>query len=376
MPNFSYWETKYFWHPADFLVVGGGITGLTTAIFLHKNHPKARIVVVERGIIPAGASTKNAGFACFGSASEVKSDLNSKSENEVFSLIQDRFEGLHRLRELLSDEAIGYEPCGGYEIFLDQDLPNYRECVELLPYLNDQLRHIRKMSPYQSADKQIESKGFSGVRHMLFNASEGLIDTGLMMKNLTAMARGYGVDILTGLEVIAIHGTAGHLEAETSQGTLRAGKACVATNGFAKKLLPMLEVQPCRAQVLVTNPIEGLKVHGAFHHHEGFDYFRHVHGRILLGGGRHHDLEREETDAFDTTYRIQSYLERLLRDVIAPGKEVEIAQRWSGIMGMGGNKSLIVQEVNPGLYCAVRFGGMGVALGTAAGFRAAEMMTA
>jgi hypothetical protein len=39
-------------------------------------------------MLPHGASTKNAGFACFGSISEIIDDLKSHSEEEVFNWLQ------------------------------------------------------------------------------------------------------------------------------------------------------------------------------------------------------------------------------------------------------------------------------------------------
>jgi hypothetical protein len=66
-------------------------------------------------MLPHGASTKNAGFACFGSISEIIDDLKSHSE-EVYQLVTKRLEG--RLRKRLGDEAIDFKPYGGYELFL------------------------------------------------------------------------------------------------------------------------------------------------------------------------------------------------------------------------------------------------------------------
>ena len=71
--NRSYWES-YLLKDIDYLIVGGGIVGLTCALTLKSEHPKARVVVIERGIWPSGASIKNAGFACFGSVSEILDD--------------------------------------------------------------------------------------------------------------------------------------------------------------------------------------------------------------------------------------------------------------------------------------------------------------
>ena len=84
--NLSYWEYKTWLSDADFTVVGSGILGLNCALQLRKNFPFSKIIVLEKGFLPQGSSTNNAGFACFGSVSELISDLQSHSEEEVFEL--------------------------------------------------------------------------------------------------------------------------------------------------------------------------------------------------------------------------------------------------------------------------------------------------
>ena len=127
--NFSFWEQDSWFSNVDFTVIGSGITGLNCAWELQKKHPKAKVLVLERGLLPNGASTKNAGFACFGSLSEILDDLNSHSEEEVVKLVEKRVKGLQLLRENLGDENIGYEAKGGYELFTKEDEELFGTCV-------------------------------------------------------------------------------------------------------------------------------------------------------------------------------------------------------------------------------------------------------
>jgi threonyl-tRNA synthetase len=117
----SYWEIKNWFSNVDFAIVGSGIVGLHTAIRLRERFPKAKIILLEKGALPQGASTKNAGFACFGSVSEIIDDLKTHTEEEVIQLIQKRYAGLQLLRNNLGDAAIDYQPIGGYELFLKED---------------------------------------------------------------------------------------------------------------------------------------------------------------------------------------------------------------------------------------------------------------
>ncbi|MCA1761666.1 MAG: NAD(P)/FAD-dependent oxidoreductase [Cryomorphaceae bacterium] len=375
MDNFSYWERKHFWHYWDFTVIGGGITGLTSAIYIKRANPNAKVTVLERGVLPSGASTKNAGFACFGSVSEILDDLEHMREADVFNLIQLRYNGLGKLRELLPDDKLGLTLTGGYEIFEEAKSELYSHCLGSLSYINAELVNVIGKQAFWDDSADVAKFGLSGIKHMIVNREEGILDTGLMMKNLNLLARESGVNIFNGVQVNSVSQSSGGALLETSAGEVRTGTCVVATNGLARQLLPELDVSPCRAQVLITSPIADLKLNGAFHHDKGYNYFRNIDNRVLLGGGRHTGKESENTTEMDTTKEIQSYLENLLREYILKGKTFTIDHRWSGIMGMGKTKSVILERTDKNIICAVRLGGMGVALGSQLGYDVAELAT-
>lgn len=116
--NFSYWELKHWLTDIDFAIIGSGIVGINCALSLRERYPAARIVILEKGILPQGASTKNAGFACFGSLSELLKDLNQHTEEEVLELATLRWEGLKELRARVGVQALDFQMYGGHEIFM------------------------------------------------------------------------------------------------------------------------------------------------------------------------------------------------------------------------------------------------------------------
>ena len=79
-------------------------------IWLRERFPKAKILILEKGVLPQCASTKNAGFACFGYFSEIIDDLKTHSEEVVIQLNQKRYLGLQLLCKNLSVEAF-YNQC-------------------------------------------------------------------------------------------------------------------------------------------------------------------------------------------------------------------------------------------------------------------------
>ena len=158
----------------------------------------------------------------------------------------------------------------------------------------------------------------------------------------------------------------------TNNLTVKSKKVIIATNGFAKQLLPHLDVKPARAQVLITEPIKNLKIKGAFHYQQGYYYFRNIDNRILFGGGRNLDFKGEETSEMLITETIQNKLEQLLKEKILPKQKFKIDQRWSGIMGIGSEKRPIIQHASKNVVCALRMGGMGVAIGSLVGQMAVD----
>jgi glycine/D-amino acid oxidase-like deaminating enzyme len=372
----SFWERETYFSNLDVLVVGSGIVGLNAALHLKTMQPQLKVMVVERGLLPTGASSKNAGFACFGSPSELLEDLAHHSEDAVFNLVERRWKGLQRLRHNLGDAAIDYHRWGGYELFDAHQADLYESCMERMPYLNKHLQSIvGEPGIYRSADGKISTFGFKQVNHLIESTAEGQIDTGKMVLALTQKVQALGILLLNGLEVQQLQEEDNYVVATTVQGiNIKARAALVATNGFAQKLLPQLSIVPARAQVLITKPIPGLRIKGTFHYNRGYYYFRNIGDRVLFGGGRNLDFETEETTDFGLTELVQQKLEELLLEVILPDTPFEVEHRWSGIMGMGTEKTTIVQQVSERISCAIRLSGMGIAIGSLVGEEGAELV--
>jgi len=374
--SISWWEKQSFVKAYDFVIIGAGIVGLNTAIQLRLRYPDADIAVLERGWLPSGASTKNAGFACFGSPTELLSDLQQASEADVQTLVQKRYQGLQLLLRLLGAEAIGFEPSGGHEVFLKHESEIFAHTAAQLPMLNAMLLDALPNHPvYQVRDSNRGYFGMQQVEGMIHIAGEGMLHTGKMMRALWDYALNLGIRVFTGISVESIHETGQGAELITTDGAaFQASHSFVTTNGFARMLLPELDVQPARAQVLITEPIPSLQLQGTYHYDAGYYYFRNVGNRVLLGGGRNLDFVGENTYLQGNTALIMESLEGLLQSVILPSQKFEIAHTWSGIMGIGGQKSYIVQSVHPHVHVGVRMGGMGVALGSLVGMELSEIV--
>jgi hypothetical protein len=369
--SFSYWEQDSWFSNIDFTIVGSGITGLTCALQLKTRYPEAKVVILERGLLPNGASTKNAGFAAFGSLSEILDDLQHHSEEEMVELVRKRVLGLDLLKKTLGVDSIDLQINGGYELFTAAEENLFEACVSKMAKINSLLNPIFGEDVFSITNNKF---GFGKVdNRLLYNKFEGQLDTGKMMSALLQKVQAAGVKILNSVTVNDFVEGGDLVEVKTEHFSFYTENLLVATNGFASQLgIP--EVKPARAQVLITAPIPNLHLKGTFHLEKGYYYFRNINDRILLGGGRNLNLKGEETTEMALTALVQQRLESLLKNVILPDTPFKIERRWSGIMGMGEQKKPVIKKVSKHVFCGVRLGGMGIAIGSLVGKELADLI--
>ncbi|WP_114940905.1 NAD(P)/FAD-dependent oxidoreductase [Mucilaginibacter endophyticus] len=374
-PSFSYWERTAFTDNADVIIIGSGLVGLSAALHIKKQQPALKVLVLERGFLPSGASTKNAGFACFGTVSEQIEVINHSSEEEAMRLVAYKWNGLQRLRQNLGDAQIDYHQHGGHELFMDHEENHAHDCIGQINHLNKLFQQaVGRADIYAVADEKIAGFGLKKVKHIIYNPFEGQIHTGKMMRTLLYKVYELGVLVLNNCSISDIEQEDDYIRLNTSQGVFKADKVILATNAFASQLYPELDVVPGRGQVMVTKSVPGLKLKGTYHFNQGYYYFRNIDNRVLFGGGRNLNYKAEETWDFGHTDEVKQQLITYLNEVILPGQNVEIDYWWSGIMGFGQEISPIVKQIQPGIFCAVRCNGMGVAMGSLVGEEVADLL--
>lgn len=372
----SFWE-KDALCAQDVIIIGGGLLGLSTALSVKEKAPRARICVLERGVFPSGASTRNAGMACFAKACEMLSDIKIQGGEAAAKLAAQRMEGLKLLRSRISDSALEYVEHGGYELIRDEDAEVKQADLDML---NDLLRPHFDQDVFRFTNEKIDSFGFKGVKQLIHNPLEGQLHSGKLISALWRLINALGIRVITGAEVKSIQENANNVEVYVQSETgedirFTAGQVGICTNALSQSLLDgAVNVKPGRGQVLITKEMRGFKMEGCFHFNEGFYYFRNYENRLLLGGGRNMDISGEETSEFGLNETIQNELDRVLHDIILPGVDVEIDQRWSGIMGFTDNKMPVVERVGKRRAVGITCNGMGVSLATLTGEKLADLL--
>ena len=357
--NYSYWELDTIYGNYDLVIIGAGFTGLWSALEWREKFPKSRILIVEKNSYPLGASTRNAGFACFGSITEILADAAQMGWTQAINLVEKRFFGLQILLNKIEPTAIDYATNGGYELL------NQKVSMADVENINSKIKAITGLDKTYQLDNDAKKKfnfGNFGINQIIKNPLEGGLHPGKLLNILIRRCYANNINFLWNKGLLSFKSKSDHVELNLRDLRINTEKLLICTNGFTPDLLPNLDVKPARGQVLLTSEIKNLKVQGVFHSDEGYIYFRNVGKRILLGGMRNLDAKAETSAKFESNPSIIDALQKYLKEVILPEENFEITHQWQGIMAMGMDKNYLLQKVDSNVVMAVRLSGMGVAL--------------
>lgn len=368
---YSLWEKQSFL-TSDILIIGAGITGLSAAATFKELDPSLNVRVLEQGILPTGASTRNAGFACFGSVSELINDVKSIGEDGMVNLVMQRWDGLQKTCQRLGRSAIDLQVKNGYELLFDSS----SDILEEMDHVNTLLHPFFGEKVFALTHHKIKEFGFGNTRQLIENSFEGQLDTGKLIDTLWKYCSQLGISIHTGCKVDHFEESQNHVVVGAGDYVFHSKKMAICTNAFTKNLLKddQLEIHPGRGIVMSIIPAKPLSFEGTFHYDEGFYYFRDYYGKLLFGGGRNLALKEEETEEFGINERIKHKLIRDIEEIILPNQQYQIEMAWSGIMAFGESKAPIVRKVTDRIAMGVRLGGMGVAIGSLVGEEVAQLL--
>jgi|AntRauTorckE5430_2_1112549.scaffolds.fasta_scaffold00278_5 glycine/D-amino acid oxidase-like deaminating enzyme len=388
-PRPSYWEQTTFLRSPDVVVIGAGLTGLQAALELKKLDPAQDILVIERASIPRGASTRNAGFACFGGPTELLADIDAYGLASTIETVRQRFAGVRALEQNFAHRGIDWHQHGGYEVVDD---PATAAMVRArLPALNAALAAVTEVaetwSEVAKPDKATFPEGW-----LFYNRFEAQLHPGKLVSLLLDDCHKAGVRFLFGCDVDKVGAAAGDALGPSKcavtvegagWGTLTANKALITVNAFARQFLPAdfpETIHPVRNQILLSRPLPKLSLRACYHYHEGYVYFRNVgDDRLLIGGARHLAGATSETDVFGPNGTPEAYLVDKLNEWLpqpTPWTLDDFPVRWSGIIAQGDGKSPVLRFAGDKVLVAGRLAGMGVALSAELARRAAGKLMA
>ena len=345
----SYWEKKFLKQKWDLVIIGSGFTGMSLAYHSLQRNKKLKILMCEAQNFGKLASTKNAGFACFGSVSELVTDVNTIGIEKTVELMSMRLKGINAWQKLFGSK-LEIQSKGGYEMFFDEEeFEKARTNLkELLEY--KEIKQLKFEIIHQAFSKNFHPKAIHTPLEFGINPQQ-------LVNSLKKLLMSY--DNVHFLEGTYINRSENKIEAIVNQikVVFEADKIAYTNNALFKEKNIL---KPARAQVLITEELNSVP-EGTFHAKEGYYYWRNVDNRLLLGGARHLDSKTEETSELALNQKLQNHLEKHMLPKILD-KPVCVEQRWSGIMAMNKDKFPEIGKLDSNTFYAVKLGGMGVAL--------------
>lgn len=168
---------------ADFLVIGGGIVGLTLALEARRRHPGSSITVLEKeDRCGAHGSTRNSGVLHAGfyyTADSLKAKLT--------------VDGNRRLTEYCLERQLPINQCGKLVVAQDD-----RELATLDELLARGRANGVALEPVAEVEARKLEPRVRTVGRALFSPTTSSVDAGSVMASLVADCRGAGIAIETG----------------------------------------------------------------------------------------------------------------------------------------------------------------------------------
>ncbi|MCE4614709.1 MAG: FAD-binding oxidoreductase [Desulfurococcales archaeon] len=350
----------------DYLIIGGGIAGLSTALHLAlKTSQPERIGVLERGYIGYGASTRN--------ASHFRVHFFSK-ENTVFAI-----ESRRRLLGL--SKLTGYNPLvvqGGYLwLFHDEGMEKaYRE-------YNKKLWEPLGI-PIRFMDKRELQEKYPFIRSdMLYSAAIGPQDGSFHHDSVVygyySKARKLGVKIYdktAAIRIIEGSGKVKGVEAESSK-VFESDKIIVAAGAWSQPLLLTVGVElptnPVLKEILVTEPYKYM-FKELFIYKE-FYFTQTLKGEILGSTGLKDELKG--LVPLENSIRWLTSFARTMASILNGSEHIRVLRTWSGFYNMTPDSAHILgrdDDWPEGLYVNTGYSGHGFMMAPYAGEIMAEYL--
>ena len=277
----------------DLCVVGGGFTGLWTAIIAKQRDANRDVALIESHEIGSGASSRNGGFMDY-SLTHGIANAQERFPNEVAILEQLGRDNIIEIEKVIREYSIDcdFERNGVIEVASSWHPENYTdELKEDFLQLRD-LGHDVEWLDREAMNAQVHSPVFTGG--LWTKDSSALVDPARLAWGLKRVAQTLGVRIYEDTLATDINKNKSGIEIKTALAKIQARNVALATNTFKPLLRQMNKyIAPVYDYCLVTEPLtKDQLVSIGWKNRQGladvsnqFHYFRlTADNRILWGG--------------------------------------------------------------------------------------------
>ncbi len=342
----------------DVAVIGGGLTGLSTA--LHVAKKGVSVVLFEQESIGWGASTRNAGMALTGLKLSPEKLAKKFGHEKARLFFQSSLTAIVELEQLLVAENINcdFRRCG--DLCVAYKPSHFHGLVALQKFLQENFQHETQLVSSAELKHELDSPIYHGG---LIDPQSAGLHPAKLVAGLAVAAQRAGALIFEKTPVLACRRNASGFLLETSRGLIQSKEIVVATNAYTPAFLSYLRRRliPVGSYIIVTEKLTQalaeklLPTNRMIYDTKNFlFYFRRTPDDRLLFGGRTSFMPMRDREA-------AKILQRDLLQVFPQLHTTKIEYAWHGKVGFAFDQMphLGVQE---GMHYAVGYAGHGVVM--------------
>lgn len=337
-----YWTIKKQNHPKyDFIIIGGGISGVSTAYWLRKKYQNASILLLEKNQVCSGASGRNAGFISTGSLALFEQKVNQFGLNKAIE-IRKFYQENHRLlkQEIIQNNEtdFDYKLCGSVTLSTKNGF--------YASVLNSNGFEIEQVTK-----KQISSQGLLNFNDGFLDKGDASVNSFKLVSKILDKAK---IAVLENCEVYKI----GDNSVATNFGEISAETIISCLNGYSSTLGDS-KIDPIRGQMMVVEAKNNLT--NNFYSPDHLCYFRPINKDSILIGGFRKLEEKTEVGYSDhfVTPIIQDAFYSFLKTNIDTN-EIKINHQWAGIMGFTPDHMPLLGKTGKNTYFIGGYSGHGM----------------
>jgi glycine/D-amino acid oxidase-like deaminating enzyme len=366
---------------ADVAIVGGGLTGLSTALALRRAGVDA--VVLEREFCGFGASGRNAGHLTPTIGKDLPTLLMLYGEERTGALVRFADHCVERTEQLLAEHGIDcdYAPTGNVmAVVHPKQEKRLRRAAEVADKLG---ANVRFLEPAAMRELGIPPAFLCGA----LEGAGGTLDPGKLVLGLRRAALRAGVRIHEGTRVAELQ-LGAKPRVRTSQGTLRAERVVMASNAWTREIGPPgRKLLPLYVTLFESAPLGDAQLaalggwrrrEGIYTAHEMLESYRLTARRTIVGGSKapRYAFGAKPGEHGGANPRTQAAVTRAFRDRFPELAELPIARFWGGWIAMTLNFLPSIGAVGRDgrLFHALGYNGHGVAQASAVGDVLADLI--
>jgi glycine/D-amino acid oxidase-like deaminating enzyme len=367
---------------ADVAIVGGGLTGLSTALALRR--AGADVVVLEREFCGFGASGRSAGHLTPTIGKDLPTLLMLFGEERTAAIVRFADHCVHRTEQLLAELGIecDYAPTGNVmAVVHPKQEKRLRRAAEAAGKVGAKVRFLE---PDEMRARGLPPAFLSGA----LEGAGGTLDPGKLVLGMRRAALAAGVRVHEGTRVARVERD-GPPVLHAERGTLRAERVVMATNAWTREVgAPGARLLPLYVRLFETAPLDDAQLaalggwprrEGVYTAHEVLESYRLTARRTIVGGSkvpRYCFGARPGAYGGPDAYGQQA-IARAFRDRFPALAELPIAHWWGGWIAMTLSflPSIGAHAADGRHWHAVGYNGHGVAQATAVGEILADSIT-